>query len=392
MTTPDVDLTDEQRLFQSTVRDFCEVHVRPLVAKAEASESFPRDALLPAMAALGFFRIGVPEEHGGAGGDSIMHAILAEEVGRICGGFAASIAPCVLGPSLLLRLATPAQRAAYLESVMNGRCLFAIALTEPGAGSDLFSLQTTARVDGEYYEINGSKTFITNGPLADVLVVAALSSEHAARTGIARAAGIGLYFVPRDTPGFSIARKLSKLGMRSSETAELVFDACRIPEGNRVGGREVNFLRLLGVLDQNRLYVAALSLGIAQAAFEAARAYAQQRTTFGKPIGDHQAIGFMLARMAVDLDAARLLIRRAARVYDAGTRASGAIAKAKWFATEAAVRITGQAVQIHGGYGYMTELPLERYFRDAKVGTIWEGTSEIQQLVIAQELGLLRGT
>ena len=391
MTAPDPDLAEEHRLFQSTVRDFCDARVRPLVAHAEATECFPRTELLPAMAALGFFRIGVPEEHGGVGGDSIMHVIIAEEVGRVCGGFAASVAPCVLGPSLLIRLATPAQRETFLEPVMTGQCVFAIALTEPGAGSDLFGLQTTARLDGASYELNGAKTFITNGPIADVIVVAALNSEHAARSGIARAAGINLYFVPNGTPGFSVARKLSKLGMRSSETAELAFESCRIPEANRIGGRDVNFLRLLGVLDQNRLYVAALSLGIAQAAFDAAHAYAQQRKTFGKAIGDHQAIGFALARMSVDLDAARLLIRRAARLYDTGARASAAIAKAKWFATEAAVRITGEALQIHGGYGYMTELPLERYFRDAKVGTIWEGTSEIQQLIIAQELGLLRG-
>jgi len=383
-------LSEEQRLFETTARAFCEKHLRPLVDASERTECFPRREILPAMAELGFFRIGVPEALGGVGGDSTMLCVLAEHVARICGGFAAAVAPSVLGPSLLAPLGTAGQRDAWLRPIMEGRVLPALAVTEPGAGSDLLAMRTTARRDGDAYVLNGAKTFITNGPVADVLFVAAVLSEFAARTGVARGVGINLFLVPRDAPGFQVARKLGKLGMRASETGELVFDECRIPLEHRIGGRDVNFIRVMHVLDQNRLYVAGLSIGLAQAAFEAAVTYAQQRETFGKPIGSHQAVAFMLARMATDLEAARALLRHAAAGYDSGTRASRLVSMAKLFATEAAVRITGDALQIHGGYGYMTEFPLERYFRDAKVGTIWEGTSQIQQMIIAQDLGLLR--
>jgi butyryl-CoA dehydrogenase len=382
--------SSEHQLFRKTVRDFCESRLRPLVAEAEEAECFPRDSILQPMAELGFFRVGVPEEAGGAGGDSLMRCIVAEEVARICGGFAASITPCVVGPSLLMKLATPAQRQALLEPLMSGGTLACIALTEPGAGSDLLSLKTTARRDGDAYVLNGSKTFVTNGPIADLVFVAAVLAEYAGRTGIGRAVGINLFAVPRQVPGFHTARKLGKLGMRSSETGELVFDECRIPVENRMGGEGGSMIRVLRTLDSTRLYIAALSLGLAQAAFEASRAYAKERVTFGKSIGNHQAIAFKIARMALDIEAARLLIHRAAELHDSGTRATREISMAKLFATEAAVRITGDAIQIHGGYGYTTEFPLERYFRDAKVGTIWEGTSEMQQLIIAQELGLLR--
>ncbi len=373
--------------FQRTLRDFCERDLRPLVDRAEADGCFPRAEILPAMAALGWFRIGVPETAGGVGGSSRMHCLIGEEVARICGGFAASVLPAVLGPAILMRLGTPAQQAALLEPMMRGERLGAIALSEAGAGSDLASLRTTARRDGEAYVLDGTKSFVTNGAIADGVIVAAILSELAGRKGWVRAAGINLFLVDRSTPGFSVARQLSKLGMRSSDTAELVLEECRIPLGNRLGGESANFLRLLDVLDRTRLYIAAVSVGVAQAAFEAVCAYAKVRVAFGKPIGQHQAVAFRLARMAVDLEAARLLIHGAADAYDLGVRATKEVSMAKLFATEAAIRITGDALQIHGGYGYTTEFPLERYFRDAKVGTLWEGTSEIQHLIIARELG-----
>ena len=382
--------TDTHREVQSSVRAFCQAELVPLVAEAEVTGTFPRARILPPMAALGCFRIGVPESHGGAGGDMLMQCIVAEEVARVCGGFAASVAPAVLGPSLLWQLGTPEQQQALLEPMMCGTSLPALGLTEPSGGSDVFNLRTTARRDGGAYILHGSKTFITNGPIADVVLIAAVLAEHAHRTGIARAAGLTLFLVPRATPGFSVARKLDKLGMRSSETGELHLDECRVPAAARLGGERVSFGQVLRVLDQNRLYVAALSVGVAAAAFEAALAYAKQRMAFGKPIGDQQTIAFTLARMGVDLDAARLLIARGAAVHDSGARSTAAAAAAKLFASEVAVRITGEALQIFGGYGYMTEFPVERYFRDAKVGTIWEGTSEIQQILLAQDLGLLR--
>jgi len=381
-------MDSEHGLFRKTVRDFCERELRGLVEEAEAQERFPREKILPRMAALGFFRIGVPEQAGGAGGDTKMQCIIGEEVARVCGGFAVSVLPCVVGPSLILKLGTPEQQRQALEPLMNGEQLVGIALTEPDAGSDLIHLKTTARAEGDSYVLNGSKMFITNGPCGDQFLVAAVASEMANRTGIERAAGIGLYIVGRGTPGFQIGRKLVKLGMRSSETGELVFEDCRVPKEARLGGPRTSLLRLMQVLDQTRLYVASISVGLAQAAFEASCAYAKQRVAFGKPIGNHQAIAFKLARMATELDAARLLIHRAAELFDSGERATAKVSMAKWFATEAATRITGEAIQIHGGYGYTTEFPVERYFRDAKVGTIWEGTSEIHQLLIARDLGL----
>ena len=383
-----MELSEEHRLFQQTVRDLCERELRPLVARAEAEERFPRERVLPAMAALGLFRIAVPEDMGGAGGDTSMQCLVAEEVARVCAGFAIAVMPSVVGPALLVKLGTPAQHEAFLEPFMAGSVLAAMALTEPASGSDLLSLRTTARADGDAYVLNGAKTFISNGPTADRVLVAAVLGDCAGKRGFERALGINLFVVERGTPGFHVAKKLGKLGMRSSETGELVFEECRIPRQSRLGGEDVNFLRLMEVLDVNRLYIAALSVGIGQAAFEAACRYAKGRVTFGKPIARHQAIAFKLARMALDIEAARLLIHRGARLYDRGERATMAVSMAKLFATEAAVRITGEAVQVHGGYGYMTELPVERYFRDAKVGTIWEGTSEIQQLIIARELGL----
>jgi alkylation response protein AidB-like acyl-CoA dehydrogenase len=388
MSEPIDDRAEERRLFRDTVRDFCEGELRPLVAEAEASETFPRDRILPAMANLGLFRIGVPEEEGGAGGDTRMQCVLAEEIARVCGGFAVSVLPAVVAPAVLRRLGSPELRDELLEPLMNGRLLPAIALSEPGAGSDLLALRTTVRADGDEVVLNGGKIFVTNGPCADLVLVAALRADYAARKGLERAAGLQLVVVPADSPGFGAVKKLRKLGMRSSETGELVLDECRVPARLRLGGGRGSLLGLMKVLDHTRLYVAALSVGLARAAFEASLAHARQRQTFGKPIGNHQAIAFKLARMATDIEAARLLVDDAAARHDRGERASARISMAKLFATEAGERITAEAVQIHGGYGYMTELPVERFFRDAKVGTIWEGTSEIQQLVIARDLGL----
>jgi alkylation response protein AidB-like acyl-CoA dehydrogenase len=382
-----VELSEEHRIFQRTVRDFCERDVRPLVEEAESSARFPRDSLLPRMGELGFFRIRMAPESGGAGGDALMQCLFAEELASVCGGFAVSVLPSVIGPEFLVRLGTAEQRAEWMEPLMAGRSLAAIALTEPDAGSDLMAIRTVARREGDGWVLDGCKTFITNGPTADLFLVAAVLAELADRHGLERAAGISLFLVPGDAPGLVRTRRLEKLGMHSSETGELVFESCRLPASGRLAGRGANLLSLMKVLDHSRMYVASISLGLARAAFEASCAYARERKSFGKPIGQHQAIAFKLARMAVDLDAARLLVHRAATLHERGKRCTKEVSMAKLFATEAAVRITGAAIQIHGGYGYMTELPVERYFRDAKVGTIWEGTSEIQQLLIARELG-----
>ena len=383
-----IELSEEHEIFRRTVREFCEREARPLVEEAEAQQRFPREKLLAAMAGLGFFRIRVAPEDGGAGGDALMQCLFGEELARVCGGFAVSVLPSVVGPELLVRLASEEQREQWLEPLMSGRALAAIALTEPDAGSDVMGIRTVARMEDEHWVLDGTKTFITNGPSADLFLVAAVLAEMADRHGMERAAGLSLFLVPGDAPGLRRARRLDKLGMHSSETGELVLDGCRVPASSRLG-QKANLLALMKVLDHSRMYVASISLGLAQAAFEASCEYARERKSFGKAIGQHQAIAFKLARMATDINAARLLVRRAAALHERGRRCTKEVSMAKLFATETAVRVTGEAVQIHGGYGYMTELPVERYFRDAKVGTIWEGTSEIQHLLIARELGFV---
>jgi len=410
-------LSDEERLLQATVRDFAERGLGPLVAAAERNATFPRAQILPRMAELGLLSIGVPVELGGAGGTSLMLCIVAEEVARICGGFAISVMASVLAPAAVVKMSAGRVAGAMLEPLIQGTLLPAMAFTEPGAGSDLANLQTTATRAERGVVLRGTKTFISNGPTADVYLVAAVRADYASRPRTERLKGIGVYVVPRGLPGFTIGRPLAKLGMRSSETGELHFDdvliagagpaagagsASPLPDGSLraakfdkllapAPGAERGFKGMMELLDFNRLYIAALSVGLAQAAFEACVPYVQQRIAFGSPIGHHQATGFKVARMAMQLDASRALIQRACELYDAGERCARQVSEAKLFATEAAVEITGAAVQIHGGYGYIEEFPVERYFRDAKVGTIWEGTSEIQQQIICRELGLYAG-
>jgi alkylation response protein AidB-like acyl-CoA dehydrogenase len=385
-------LSDEERLVQKTARDFAQNELAPLVAEAERSGTFPRSTILPRMADLGLLSIGVPPELGGAGGTSLMLCIVAEEIARICGGFAIGVMASVLSPAALVQMSDRQSVGPALQPLMQGLTLPAMAFTEPGAGSDLANIRATVTKTERGLLLSGTKTFISNGPTADVYLVAAVRAEFADRPRHERTRGIGVYVVLRGTPGFTVGRPLAKLGMRSSETGELHFDDVLV--AGSPGGRsaapagEGGFKGMMALLDFNRVYIAALSVGIAQAAFEACVPYVKQRVAFGKPIGHHQATGFKVARMAMQIDAARALIQRACEMYDAGERCTREVSEAKLFATEAAVAITGDAVQIHGGYGYIEEFPVERYFRDAKVGTIWEGTSEIQQQIICRELGL----
>ena len=379
-------LSSEERQLHATLRDFAEHDLAPLVAEAERSGSFPRARILPRMAELGLLSIGVPETMGGVGGTSLMLCLVAEEIARVCGGFAIGVMASVLSPAVLVRMggSSPA-----LEPLVRGTVLPAMAFTEPGAGSDLIAMRTTVTKTDAGFVLNGAKTFISNGPTADVYLVAAIRAQYVDAPREERAKGIGVYVVPRGAPGFTVGRPLAKLGMRSSETGELRFENVVVPRQGVGGSSEgAGFRGMMTLLDFNRLYIAALSVGIAQAAFETSLRYARERVAFGKPIGHHQATGFKLARMATKLDASRALIQRACELYDAGDRCTREVSEAKFFATEAAVEITGDAVQIHGGYGYVEDLPVERYFRDAKVGTIWEGTSEIQQHIICRELGL----
>lgn len=379
---------DEIDIFRRTLRTFCEERLAPLVARSEALERFPRERILRPMAELGIFRLGVPEELGGLGGGLVLQCEVAREIGRVSGSFAVSVLPSVLGPSLLADLGTREQFDRLAPPLMDGEHMAAIALTEPEAGSDVVAMRTVATPAREGFVLRGTKTFVTNAPVADLFLVAAVLDSFARRPGPERAAGIALFLVRPQEPGFRISRRIEKLGMRASETGEIVLDDCFVPAENRLGGNRGNFLGLLRVLERSRLYVAALSLGIAAAAFEAALGYAKVRKAFGKAIGDHQAIGFKLADMALELEAAELLVFSAARAFDRGEKAGARVSMAKLFASEASVRIANEALQIHGGYGYTTEFPVERYLRDARVGTIWEGTSEMQRRTIARSLGL----
>jgi acyl-CoA dehydrogenase len=388
-------LNEEERAIARCVRELAERELAPLVPEAERSGRFPRERVLPRLAELGLLSVGVPEALGGAGGGSLLSCVIGEEIARISGGFAIAAMASVLSPAVLVRLQGERASDSFLGPLLRGEILPALAFTEPGGGSDLASLRTVSRKRDGAIVVSGSKAFITNGPTADVYLVAAVREDHASLPRSERMRGIGVHVVLRSSPGVVPGRPLAKLGMRSSETSEVYFeDAQALPFGTSAAGsgaaRGGGFRQMMELLDLNRLYIAALSIGIAQAAFEASLAYVTQREAFGKPIAEHQATGFKLARMSTQLDAARALLQSACDALDAGERATRLASEAKLFASEAATAISSETVQIHGGYGYVEDLPVERYFRDARVGTIWEGTSEIQQQIICRELGLYR--
>ncbi len=385
-------LSDEERSFQRTVRAFAEQELAPLVREAEATGRFPRDRILPRLAELGLLGIGVPEALGGSGGGALLSCVVGDEIARVCGGFAIGAMASLLAPQILCRLQGGTPNPALLEPLLRGQLLPALAFTEPSGGSDLASLGTRAKpVDGGV-ALSGTKSFISNGPTADAYLVAAVRADHADLPRAERVKGIGVHVVLRGTPGVSAGPPLAKLGMRSSETSEVFFEEAFSPKGGLGGGKGKDpargFRQMMELLDVNRLYIAALSLGLAEAAFEASVSWVKSRKAFGKPIAEHQATGFKVARMAMQLDAGRSLVQQAAELTDRGERATRLVSETKLFCTEAALQICGDAVQIHGAYGYVEDLPVERYFRDARVGTIWEGTSEIQAQIVCRELGL----
>jgi len=377
----DFDLTEDQRMFQKTFREFVEREIAPLVAEAEASRSFPVE-LFPKLGQRGYLCVHYPEEYGGSGADKVTDAIWTEEIARVSMGFASSLSGQMLGSYPIYAFGSEEQKKKYLPLAVSGQKIFGFALTEPNAGSDAASITTTARRDGDHYILNGTKMFTTNGTIADYIMLAATTDRAKGMKGIA------LFLVERGTPGFNNSKKLEKLGLHGSDTAELVLEECRIPLDHLIGKEEGGFPRVMEALNQSRINVAALAVGTAQAAFEASVRYAQERVQFGQPLARFQITRFKLARMALLIEAARLLVYKAAWLCDQGRPFAKEASMAKLFATEAATRITGEAVQLHGGYGYMVEYPVERYFRDARVGTIYEGTSEIQHEIIAKHLGL----
>jgi len=376
----DIRSSEEQELLRRTVREFAEAEIRPHVMEWDEAQQFSMD-LLPKLAAHGLTGIQFPEEYGGAAMSGVDYCICIEEIARVCPAVALSVAAhnglCTAHIALF---GTDAQKRQYLPRLVKGEVLGAWGLTEASAGSDAAGMRTTAVRQGQCWVINGSKTFITHGRIGGVMVVMAVSDRAKAHRGISA------FVVEHGTPGMTAGKKENKLGMRASDTSEVIFQDCRIPAAQLLGEEGQGFINTLQVLDAGRIGIAALSVGLAQGAYEAARDYAKERRQFGQPIASFQAIQWKLADTATRIEAARLLTYRAASLKDRGQRMTREASMAKLYASEIAVRAAEDGVQIHGGYGFVKDYPAEKYFRDVKLLTIGEGTSEIQRLVIARQL------
>jgi alkylation response protein AidB-like acyl-CoA dehydrogenase len=373
--------TSEHDLLRRTVREFAEAEIRPHVREWDEAQAFPR-ALWAKLAALGLTGIQMPDEHGGAGMSAVSYCICIEELARVDPSIALSVAAHNgLAVSHLAMFGTPEQKAKYLVPLAKGETIGAWGLTEASAGSDAAAMRTTARRDGSGWILNGTKQFITHGSIADTLVVTAVTDRAAGRRGISA------FVLARGTPGFRAGKKEDKLGMRASDTSEVILQDCRVPGEALLGAEGEGFVNTLQVLDAGRIGIAALAVGLAQGAYEAARRYALDRRQFGQPLAWFQAIQWKLADMATRIEAARLLTYRAAWLRDQrAERTSTESSMAKLYSSEIAVRAADECVQIHGGYGFVKDYPAEKYFRDVKLCTIGEGTSEIQRLVIARQL------
>jgi len=377
----DFELTDEQQMFKDTIRDFGENEITPLVEDAENNEKFPVE-LFPKLGEMGFLGIAFPEEYGGVDLDKVTECVFAEEMGRINAGIAMCVnAHTSLSMVPILKFGNDAQKEKYLIPGIEGKIIGALGLTEPDAGSDARSIRATAVKKGDKYIINGTKTWITNGTMCDYVIVAAYTDKSKKGTGIS------LFIIDADAPGFTEKNKIHKLGHRSADTAELVFENCEIPEDNLLVG-EGGFMGAMNTLLGARITHAAKSVGLAQAAFEFALQYSKEREAFGRTISKFQAISFKLAQMATKIETARLMVYKAAWLYSNDKKALKEASMAKLYAAEVVQDVCTEAVQVLGGYGYGVEFPVERYYRDAKLASITEGTSEIQHVVIARELGI----
>ena len=375
----DFRLTEEQQQIQMMVREFAESELKPHVMEWDEKQHFPVDTFKKA-GELGMLGVIFPEEYGGAGLSYIDYVNVIEELGVVDSGFALSVAAHnSLCTGHIYLAGNEEQKKKWLPKLTSGEWIGAWGLTEPASGSDASGMLTTAVKDGNDYILNGTKNFITNATYADIAVVLAVTDRNDKR-------GITAFAVEMDRKGIRPGKKENKLGMRVSDTAELVMEDCRVPAANALGKLGYGFIDAMKVLDGGRISIGALSLGVARGAYEAARDYSMQRLAFGKPISEFQAIQFMLADMATEIDAARLLCHRAAVVKDAGEKVTQFSAMAKLYASEVAVRATEKGVQIFGGYGFIKEFPAEKYYRDVKLCTIGEGTSEIQRLVIARNI------
>jgi butyryl-CoA dehydrogenase len=372
-----LDLTEEQSLLQKTVREFAESEVRPLAKEIDETGHFPR-ATFQKAAELGLTGIAIPESEGGAGFDHVAYTIVIEEISRCCAstGVILSVQNSLYCDPIH-RYGTAEQKKKFLEPYARGEKIGCYALTEPQAGSNAAALQTKAILRGDKYILNGTKAWITNGGAADAAIVYVNTHPEKGEKGITA------LVVEKGAPGFKTGKEEKKLGISATACCELIFTDCEVPAANQIGNEGEGYKVALSTLDGGRIGIAAQATGIAQGAFEAAHQYAQERRAFGHPISQFQAIQFMLADMATELDAARLLVRKAAWKQDTGVRFSMDAAIAKLFASEMATRVTHKAIQIHGGNGYSREYPVERNYRDARITEIYEGTSEIQRLVIS---------
>ncbi len=377
----DFQLTEEQQMILEMVRDFAENEIVPIAAEVDRDGQFPTENF-KRMAELGLLGLPWPERYGGAGGDTVSYAIATEEISRACGSHGLSYAAHVsLGSAPIYLFGTEEQKKKYLVPLARGEALGALGLTEPEAGSDAGSTKTTAVLDGHQWVINGAKSLITNGPLARTVIVVAKTDPSARGSH-----GISTFIVETDTPGFSVGKIEDKMGLKGSPTSQLFFEDCRIPKENLLGQEGDGFKQILEVLDGGRISIGAMALGLGQAALEAAIKYARERQQFGRPIADFQAIQWMIADAATRLEAARLLVRKAACLEDEGQKFTKEAAMGKLFASEAAELACYNSLQIHAGYGYTKDYPVERFYRDNRLTQIGEGTSEIQRLVIARQM------
>ncbi|GMR63769.1 MULTISPECIES: acyl-CoA dehydrogenase AcdA [Bacillus] len=373
-------LSEEHEMIRKMVRDFAKNEVAPTAAERDEEERFDR-ALFDQMAELGLTGIPWPEEYGGIGSDYLVYVIAIEELSRVCASTGVTLsAHTSLAGWPIFKFGTEEQKQKFLRPMAEGKKIGAYGLTEPSSGSDAGGMKTTAKRDGDHYILNGSKIFITNGGIADIYVVFALTDPESKQRGTSA------FIVESDTPGFSVGKKESKLGIRSSPTTEIMFEDCRIPIENLLGEEGQGFKIAMQTLDGGRNGIAAQAVGIAQGALDASVEYARERHQFGKPIAAQQGIGFKLADMATDVEAARLLTYQAAWLESEGLPYGKESAMSKVFAGDAAMKVTTEAVQVFGGYGYTKDYPVERYMRDAKITQIYEGTQEIQRLVISRML------
>jgi len=372
--------TENQQMVAQMARDFAEKHIRPHVMEWDETQAFPV-ATFKQLGELGLMGVLVPEAYGGSGMGYFEYVDVIVEIAKVCGSIGLSVAAHnSLCTGHILSFGNEEQKQKWLPKLATGQWIGAWGLTEANTGSDALRMNTTAVLDGDHYVVNGAKNWITHGKSGDVAVVMVRTGEKGSSKGISA------LVIEKGTPGFTSGKKENKLGMRASETTELIFDNCRVPKENLLGIEGEGFKQAMKILDGGRISIAALSLGIAKGAYEAACAYAKERHQFGQPIANFQGISFKLADMATQIEAAELLIMQASDLKNRGEQVTKQSAMAKYYASEIAVKIANEAVQIFGGYGYTKDFPVEKYYRDAKLCTIGEGTSEIQKLVISREL------